>query len=520
MVNRVRKFFKSATKRFGSFASPGRKKKRRLHASAEKKDRQITTIEEHPETSSPPEFTTSVSPKKEAHPERTTPSFTKSQQTMKPAWTLDDFQVTPLPGKSRFHDFAIDLRIMRGIAAEKFNYCTPIQEKALPPTLNGYDVIGRAQTGTGKSAVFLIALFCQLLQEQRKQFSAGYPRALIIAPTRELVIQITKDGRKLCGFSPLHIAAVYGGAGYKKQEDMLSTRHCDVIVATPGRLLDFIRRNVLNLSACSRLVIDEADRMLDMGFIPDVRRIVSSMPDRMNRQTMLFSATINDDVRRMATQWCNNPVSVEAGEETIDVDRIEQRVYLTTQEEKYPLLYNLIASAADDRILIFTNMKNEAAILSKRLKDNGLKCELLTGDVPQHKRLARLEAFRAGKSRVLVATDVAGRGIHISEINYVINYSLPYEPEDYVHRIGRTGRAGADGVAISFACEKGSFYLPAIETYIGRTLPCRVPEEHLTKPPPDPIVYRRTENPNRRKGRRRSPRSPKNSRTAGTTKPA
>jgi ATP-dependent RNA helicase RhlB len=516
MVNRVRKFFTSATKRFGSFASPDRKKRRRLLTAAENKGGQKITSEEQPDPSSPPESAKPVPQQIGLPSEKMHPPSATYRHTAKSAWSLDDFCVTPLPGKSRFHDFAIDLRIMRGIAEERFNYCTPIQDKALPPTLNGCDVICRAQTGTGKSAVFLIALFCRLLQEQQEKHPYGHPRALIIAPTRELVIQITKDGRKLCGFSPLHIGAVYGGAGYKKQEEMLSTRYYDVIVATPGRLLDFIRRHVIDLSRCSRLVIDEADRMLDMGFIPDVRRIVSSMPDRKNRQTMLFSATISDDVRRMAQQWCNNPVSVEAGEETIDVDRIEQRVYLTTQEEKYAILYNLIASASDERILIFTNMKSEAANLSKQLKDNGLNCQLLTGDVPQHKRLVRLEAFRAGKSRVLVATDVAGRGIHISEITYVINYSLPYEPEDYVHRIGRTGRAGADGVAISFACEKGSFYLPAIETYIGRTLPCLVPEEHLVKPPPEPIFCRQTEKPRRRKGRRRPPKPHKKTRNTGT----
>lgn len=418
----------------------------------------------------------------------------------KKRWSLDEFQVPPVPGKSRFHDFPIDPRIMRGIAAQDFRYCTPVQEIALKPALDGNDLVARAQTGTGKTAVFLIALYHRLLADRGGRTAHGHPGALVLAPTRELVIQIMKDGRKLGGFTPLTIVAIYGGADYRKQEELLLKHHCDIVVATPGRLLDFIRQKKIIMDTCGILTIDEADRMLDMGFIPDVRRIIGTLPDRHKRQTMLFSATITDDVRRLADQWCTDPVSVEAGEETVDVEKIEQRVYLTTEREKYTLLYNLVTQSEDRRILVFANMKSEASKLAKRLKENGLHCQVLTGDVPQHKRLSRLEEFRSGKTRLLVATDVAGRGIHIEGIACVVNYTLPYEPEDYVHRIGRTGRAGAEGIAVSFACEKGSFYLPAIEDYIGFALSCITPGDELLTPPPEPVALP----VKKKKGRRRS----------------
>jgi len=421
----------------------------------------------------------------------------------KKRWSLEDFQVVPVPGRSRFHDFDIDLRIMRGISSLEFNYCTPIQEEALPIVLDSRDLVGRAQTGTGKTAVFLICLYNRLLADTAAWPENGHPRALIIAPTRELVIQIAKDGKKLGCFTPINICAIYGGAGYQKQQDLAMNRRCDIVVATPGRLLDFIRKKIIVLNRCSTLVIDEADRMLDMGFIPDVRRIIGHLPGPESRQTMLFSATITDDVRRLAAQWCRDPASVEAGEQTIDVERIDQRVYLTTEKEKYALLYNLAVNSAGERILVFANMKSEAAELAGKLQANGLDCQLLTGDVPQYKRTKRLEAFRSGTSALLVATDVAGRGIHIDGIKYVVNYTLPYEPEDYVHRIGRTGRAGADGVAISFACESGSFYLPAIEEYINRSLECVVPDDTMLKAPPEPAAGAPKAGKKKHQGRRR-----------------
>ena len=399
-----------------------------------------------------------------------------------PPWTIDQFPVPVLADKSRFHDFGLPDEIMHGIAELNFQYCTPIQSKALPEVLAGRDLIGKANTGTGKSAVFLIAIFARILEE-RKAGHTGRPAALIIAPTRELVLQIAKDGQKLAKHCQLKVAAVYGGADYQGQEKELRDQTVDVVVATPGRLLDFISKRTLSLDNCNILVLDEADRMLDMGFIPDVRRIIGRVPPKEKRQTLLFSATVSDDVQRLAQQWCVNPTFVEAEAEQIGVDSIDQRVYLVTTEEKFTVVCNLLRQQKDDRILIFANMKNEVKRLSDRLLRYGIDCAVLSGDVAQDKRESRLERFRAGKVKVLVATDVAGRGIHIEGIQFVINYTLPYEPEDYVHRIGRTGRAGAAGVAVSFACEEGSFFLPDIEAYIGRKLECTLPDEALLVPP-------------------------------------
>lgn len=410
----------------------------------------------------------------------------KSQQRpRKPPWSLAKFDVPEVDGKSRFHDFDISLKVMRAIADQKFKYCTPIQAKSLETVLAGKDLVGKANTGTGKTAVFLIAIISRLLQK-KSQANRGV-KALILAPTRELVVQITKDGSQLARYTNLSVRAVYGGVDYQKQLDLLKSKKVDIVVATPGRLLDFIGKGVVDLSRCGILILDEADRMLDMGFIPDVRRIIGRLPNRKERQTMLFSATVPDDVTRLASQWCVEPLVVEAEEKQMAVETVEQTVYLTTTKEKYSVLYNLIQNNPDERIIVFANMKNETKRLADRLKRNAIDCVLLSGDVAQNKRMTRLENFRSGKVKILVATDVAGRGIHIEGITFVVNYTLPFEPEDYVHRIGRTGRAGASGKAISFACEEGSFYLPAIEEYIGRKLECLVPEEDLLVQPPKGI---------------------------------
>jgi ATP-dependent RNA helicase RhlB len=404
------------------------------------------------------------------------------QKPPKPAWSLDQFVVTPEPGKSRFHDFKIPLPVMRAIAEQNFMYCTAIQEKALEDVLAGKDLVGKANTGTGKTAVFLVAIFSRLLEGKKNR--KGQPRALVLAPTRELVVQIAKDGQTLGKYCNLTVRSAYGGVDYQKQQDFLTEKTCDLLVATPGRLLDFIGKGVVDLSRCRILVLDEADRMLDMGFIPDVRRIVGRLASKNERQTMLFSATVSEDVQRLASQWCEKPKVVEAEPEQMAVDTVEQVVYLTTTDEKYAVLYNLIQQHPDDRIIVFANMKNEAKRLADRLQRNSIDCVLLSGDVAQNKRTTRLENFREGKVKILVATDVAGRGIHIEGITFVVNYTLPYEPEDYVHRIGRTGRAGASGKSVSFACEEGSFYLPEIEEYIGKKLECVVPEESLLVVPP------------------------------------
>ncbi|MDR3630500.1 MAG: DEAD/DEAH box helicase [Desulfocapsaceae bacterium] len=406
----------------------------------------------------------------------------RRRQKRKDDWDISKFQVEPVQGKLRFHDFALPDVIMHAIADLKFEYCSPVQALALPAALEGKDLIGRANTGTGKSAVFLISLFSRLLADEAADAGNGRPRALIIAPTRELVVQIAQDGRDLAKYTPLRIVPVFGGTDYRNQMQELQGKRCDVVVATPGRLLDYLGKNVLRLDDCRIMVIDEADRMLDMGFIPDVRRIINRTPEK--RQTMLFSATLTEEVCRLASQWCIEPVQVEIEQETVTAATVDQIVYLVTTAEKYDVLYNLIMKKAGERILVFTNQKNEASRLNDRLKRCGINCSLLTGDVPQQQRSNRLENFRGGNIQVLVATDVAGRGIHVDDISHVVNYTLPYEPEDYVHRIGRTGRAGAAGTSVSFACEEGSFYLPQIEEYIGRKLECIVPDEDLLIPAP------------------------------------
>lgn len=429
-----------------------------------------------------------------AVPEQPVVHKKKKPRKRKPPWTLDKFQVEEVEGKVRFHDFSLPVPLMHGIADLKFQYCTPIQGKSLGPVLAKKDLIGKANTGTGKTAVFLIGTFSKLMADRKGGYGKRHPRALVLAPTRELVIQIVKDAKKLGKYSQVNVAAVYGGAEYERQMELLQRQKTDIIVATPGRLIDFHNKGVVSLESCTTLVIDEADRMLDMGFIPDVRRIVSWTPKKRDRQTLLFSATISTDVQRLADQWCVEPEYVEAESDQVTTDTVDQKVYLVTAEEKYHVLYNLIKSNKDERIIIFANMKSETKKLSDRLKRNGIDCLLLSGDVAQNKRQSRLESFRDGRVKVLVATDVAGRGIHIDGISYVVNYTLPYEPEDYVHRIGRTGRAGVAGKSVSFACEEGSFYLPEIEEYIGEKLECEMPETELLTPAPKGTVQKQNYN--------------------------
>ncbi|MBM9519697.1 DEAD/DEAH box helicase [Desulforhopalus vacuolatus] len=403
----------------------------------------------------------------------------------KPVWTRESFVVPPEKGRCRFHDFDIPDEVMHAVADLGFQHCTPVQEQSLSNCLGGKDFVGKANTGTGKTAVFLITTFTRLLTEKLSEKGRnGAPRALVIVPTRELVIQIGKDAGELGKYCNINVRTVFGGVDYQKQMSLLRESPCDLLVATPGRLLDFIGKGVVNLSTCEILILDEADRMLDMGFIPDVRRIVGRLPQKEKRQTLLFSATITEAVRRLAYQWCVDPVMVDAEPEHATSNTVEEVVYLASKEEKYTIIYNVLKAHPEDRTIIFANMRGEARRVADRLKRNAIDCVLLSGEVPQNKRTSRLERFREGKVKVLVATDVAGRGIHINDIRLVINHSVPFEPEDYIHRIGRTGRAGATGRAISFACEEGSFYLPAIEDLIGEKFNFVVPEEELLEIPP------------------------------------
>ncbi|MBM4142633.1 MAG: DEAD/DEAH box helicase [Lentisphaerae bacterium] len=390
------------------------------------------------------------------------------------------------PPRRRFPELDLPKEILRGVEDLGFTHCTPIQAEILPSLLRGSDATGRAQTGTGKTAAFLIAAFTHILRKPLDGRRPGAPRVLVLAPTRELVLQIEKEAHALGKHCGCHVMAVIGGVPYEEQRHALS-RPVDILVATPGRLLD-LKRGSLHLGHVEILVIDEADRMLDMGFIPDIRRIVHSLPPRDRRQTLMFSATLTPEVARLASQWTREPVAVEIDREQVAVSSVNQVVYITTARDKFKLLLNLLLRESEGPVLVFGNRRDITRRLTDRLRDHGIHCALLSGEVSQVTRQKTLEDFRGGRLRVLVATDVAGRGLHVEGISHVINYNLPHDPEDYVHRIGRTGRAGATGTSVSFACEDDSFMIPDIEAYMGRELRCTYPDDALLAEPPPPIA--------------------------------
>jgi ATP-dependent RNA helicase RhlB len=400
-------------------------------------------------------------------------------------WDPASFKVEAVEGKTRFHDFDLPPQLMHAIADLGFQYCSPIQAASLPYALQGRDVVGKAQTGTGKTAAFLAAIIDYLIKTPLTEKPyAGEARALVIAPTRELVIQIAEDAKALCKYTELNIHTLVGGMDYSKQQKHLHNAYVDILVATPGRLLDFCGNKDVHLDQLEILVIDEADRMLDMGFIPQVRQIVRQTPHREERQTLFFSATFTDDVRNLVEQWTYKPVTVDIEPESVANAKVDQHVYLVSTEEKYTLLYNLIQQEHADSMIIFANRRDECRDLQEKLRAHGINAGLLSGEINQSKRVSTLEAFKSGDLKVLVATDVAGRGIHISGISHVVNFTLPEEPEDYVHRIGRTGRAGKSGTSISFACEDDALRLEPIEKLLGKQLKCEQPPEHLLLTPP------------------------------------
>jgi ATP-dependent RNA helicase RhlB len=397
-------------------------------------------------------------------------------------WRIEQFQVPPAEGKLRFHDFQLSAPLMRGIQALGFQYCSPIQAQSLPYSLAGHDVLGRAQTGTGKTAAFLISVIEDLLRNPIDgERYAGEARALVLAPTRELVLQIAEDAKALTRFTGLKVHTLVGGMDYGKQRNQLHRELVDILVATPGRLIDFCDSGDVFLDQVEVLVIDEADRMLDMGFIPQVRRIVRLTPRRENRQTLMFSATFSSDVLNLADQWMFEPARVEIEPTSVATDTVEQHVYLAAADEKDTMLFNLLLQEDVDSLMVFANRRDQCRKLFGALRSLGFKAGLLSGEIDQNKRVKTLDAFKNGQIKVLVATDVAGRGIHINDVSHVVNYTLPEEPEDYVHRIGRTGRAGSRGTSISFACEDDAFRLPAIEALLGHPIRCEQPPENLLK---------------------------------------
>ncbi len=403
------------------------------------------------------------------------------------AWDPATFDVAPVEGKRRFHDFDLPSEVMHGIADLGFKYCTEIQALSLDQALAGKNIAGKAQTGSGKTAAFLVAVLTRYLRSpENRATEGGNPRALVIAPTRELVIQICKDADAIGKYTGLRSLAVYGGMDYDRQRKEVLSAPVDLLVATPGRLLDFVKSRVINLANVDTLVIDEADRMLDMGFIPDVRRIMSYLPPKQKRTTMLYSATLNDTVMRLAMNWMEEPYKAEVESETNATDTVKQVVYVIQAKDKFTVLFNHIALHPDARTIVFCNRKSTTEDVYESLKIRGVSVEMLSGDVNQNKRLRVLDAFRDNEVKVVVATDVAGRGIDIKGLEYVVNFDFPYEAEDYVHRIGRTGRAGQTGIAISFADEFESCQIPDIEAYIKETLKCTVigPDDPLMKPLP------------------------------------
>lgn len=423
------------------------------------------------------------------------------------AWHPRMYRVPAQEGKIRFHDLNLPNPILHAIADLKFQYCTPIQAAILKDLLAGRDATGQAQTGTGKTAAFLTAIATRFLRQPLTgKRPKGTPRALIVAPTRELVLQITAEAKTLTKYCNFTIQPVFGGIDYQKQRKQLKTRAIDLLIATPGRLLDYHRQKDLHLKRVEVLVLDEADRMLDMGFIPDVRRIIHQTPPKDKRQTLFFSATLNDEIVRLASYWTRNPVRVEIEPEQVTVDTVEQVVYIVTSDQKLALVYNLITRKNLNRVMIFCNRRDEARRLTQILSNYRINCALISGEVHQKKRIRTLDNFKSGKIRVLVATDVAGRGIHVEGVSHVVNYTLPQDPEDYVHRIGRTGRAGASGTSISFASETDSFYIPAIEEFIGNQLNCSYPDDEWLQLPPPPRTKPRTAQRQKPRGRSRRPR--------------
>lgn len=404
-----------------------------------------------------------------------------AQAAKKPAvkWTPEQYPIEPVEGKRCFAEFNLQTELLHALADLNFKYCTPIQAQSLEPALAGRDVTGQAQTGTGKTAVFLITIIERCLKNPRLNPVPGTPRSLILAPTRELAIQIGRDADALTYHTGLSSLVVFGGLDYARQRIQLEKHPVDILIATPGRLLDFMGQGKIHLGQAEILILDEADRMLDMGFIPDVRRIIRALPPREKRQSFLFSATLTPEVHRLAQNWLKDPVKIEIEPEKMTVDTIEQKVFLVSSRQKGLLLRNLLKTLKPTRALIFANRRDTCRHVSEGLSRNGMPCAMLSGEVSQGDRLRILESFRKGDTPILVATDVAGRGLHVEGVTHVFNYDIPYEPEDYVHRIGRTGRAGAVGLAITLACENESFTLPEIEKKLGHSLPCEVPSEEL-----------------------------------------
>ena len=413
------------------------------------------------------------------------------------------------PGRQRaernfmkFTDLPLCNELQRGVRALNFQACTPIQASALPLLLENHDVAGQAQTGTGKTAAFLLAVMQHLLKGGPRQ-QAGQPAAMVISPTRELAVQIHQDAETLGKFTGLRCALVYGGIDYGKQRARFQ-EPMDLLIGTPGRLIDYYRQHVYNLRAVRAMVLDEADRMFDLGFIRDVRYLLRRMPSPEKRLNMLFTATLPWRVTELAYEHMNNPEIIRINPDQVTVDGVSQGLYHVAREEKMPLLVGLFRHMRPERTLVFVNTRRVADRVHACLQTNGFEVALLTGDIPQQKRQRLFQKFSQGRLPILVATDLAARGLHVEEISHVINYDLPFNAEDYVHRIGRTARAGATGHAVSLACDEYVYSLTEIETYLKRKIPVKRVDDELLAEIEYPSQRRTPRRPARR--RQRNPR--------------
>ncbi len=406
----------------------------------------------------------------------------------------------------RFDTLTLHDSVQAGIRDAGFEFCTPIQASSLPIALEPRDVAGQAQTGTGKTAAFLIATFQKLLSSQPGAEGKKQPRAFMLAPTRELAVQIANDAELLGKHTGFKVGLAFGGTDYEKQRRIIEDG-IDILIGTPGRIIDYFKQGVFKLDQVEVAVLDEADRMFDLGFIKDIRYLLRRLPPPEKRLNMLFSATLSHRVMELAYEHMNEPELVRIEPDKVTADRVRQAIFFPSNKEKLPLLVGLIREMGAGRIMVFVNMKREAERVEACLEANGVHAKAISGDVPQKKRLRMLMQFQSGELQVLIGTDVASRGLHIPDVRYVINYDLPQDAEDYVHRIGRTARAGASGDAISFGCETYAISLPDIEDYIGHKIPVAnydptlLPELEKSKPRP-----RRKPGPQRKRSGNKRPR--------------
>ncbi len=383
----------------------------------------------------------------------------------------------------KFTELPLSEQVLKGVEAAGFTDCTEVQEKVLPVSLTNCDVMVQSKTGSGKTAVYVLTVLETFSKAQKA--GKNKPKALIVAPTRELAVQIEEDTNQLsAGIENLVVGSFYGGVGYGKQDELIE-KGCDIFVCTPGRILDYQKMHKIDFREFDIFVVDEADRLFDMGFYPDIQKMFSLLRDRKERQTMLFSATLSTKVRNLAWNFMNEPSEIEVNPEEITVNAITQELYHISKEEKFPLFLQLLKKENPGNCLVFTNTKARCIEVAKRLSLNGYPAKYLMGDLPQAKRLQTIDRMKEGKLSFLVATDVAARGLQIDDLELVVNYDIPDDFENYVHRIGRTARAGKSGKSITFADEEYVYNLEAIENYIQMKIPVIWPAEGDLEPVED-----------------------------------